>query len=482
MQHSCIRTQQNCALISIFTILLAATSRIRSPCFCLAFGSKSAIPQFYSRANHSHSRLRMALNTETTVSISDAFDGGNIQHVKNNESQVYLKVKPDPYTELEKVSHMQYFSFRSRVQCENESTLTYIIENAGDCSYPSAWPGSTVFYSKDRKTWKRVVNSTYDKENGHLKWTFEHAASESIHFCYFPPYSYERHLDLISKCDAAEGATVRSLGQTLDGREMDVVIAGTGSRKAWIIHRQHPGENMAEFFAEGLLNRLLGLDSNGSIDGMAKKALDMYTFYIVPNMNPDGGYRGHLRTNACGANLNREWCQTGDYEAPTLKRSPEVYHVLKAMDETGVDIFADVHGDEELPFNFIAGSEGCPNWSPRLKGLQGAFLGAYCRANGDMQKEYGYEPEDAGQARMSVCSNQIAYRFDCLAFTLEMPFKDCLSQPDPIRGWNGERASMLGASLLDPFVYVHPNLRTENDFWTNLPEDDSYVCPTSKYT
>jgi murein tripeptide amidase MpaA len=40
----------------------------------------------------------------------------------------------------------------------------------------------------------------------------------------------------------------------------------------------------------------------------------------------DGSFRGHLRTNAAGANLNREWCTTGAYEAPTLHRSPEVYH------------------------------------------------------------------------------------------------------------------------------------------------------------
>jgi len=42
-------------------------------------------------------------------------------------------------------------------------------------------------------------------------------------------------------------------------------------------------------------------------------------------------------------------------KAPTLERSPEVYHTLKAMDKTGVDVFVDVHGDEALPFNFIAG-------------------------------------------------------------------------------------------------------------------------------
>jgi len=35
-------------------------------------------------------------------------------------------------------------------------------------------------------------------------------------------------------------------------------------------------------------------------------------------MNPDGSWRGHLRTNASGANLNREW---GD---PTPDKSPEV--------------------------------------------------------------------------------------------------------------------------------------------------------------
>lgn len=33
---------------------------------------------------------------------------------------------------------------------------------------------------------------------------------------------------------------------------------------------------------------------------------------------PDGVFRGHLRTNAAGANLNREWA------APSAEESPEV--------------------------------------------------------------------------------------------------------------------------------------------------------------
>ena len=49
----------------------------------------------------------------------------------------------------------------------------------------------------------------------------------------------------------------------------------------------------------------------------------------VPNMNPDGTWRGHLRTNAAGANLNREW------DHPTKEHSPEVYYTRQAMDEIG---------------------------------------------------------------------------------------------------------------------------------------------------
>ena len=36
----------------------------------------------------------------------------------------------------------------------------------------------------------------------------------------------------------------------------------------------------------------------------------------------------------------------------------------------------------------------------------------------------------------------------CLAFTIEMPFKDNADLPDDRVGWNGERSKKLGAVLL----------------------------------
>jgi murein tripeptide amidase MpaA len=84
------------------------------------------------------------------------------------------------------------------------------------------------------------------------------------------------------------------------------------------------GESQAEWFAEGLLERLV--DKN---DAVTRHLLRDAIVYVMPNVCPDGTWRGHLRTNAAGRNLNREW------EAPCEDESPEVYHLLKMMDREG---------------------------------------------------------------------------------------------------------------------------------------------------
>jgi murein tripeptide amidase MpaA len=53
-----------------------------------------------------------------------------------------------------------------------------------------------------------------------------------------------------------------------------------------------------------------------------------------------------------------------------------------------------------------------------------------------------------------LATNWIAQQFGCLAFTIEMPFKDNAKFPDPSVGWNGERSRKLGASVLQPLLAV----------------------------
>lgn len=364
--------------------------------------------------------------------IDSHFDSGNIEVINiADDRTANLHIKKDVGDE-----HMQWFYFRLDGACHQPCTLRIL--NAGDASFPSAWDGYRVCTSIDRRTWTRV-DTTY--AGGVL--TIEHQPQAQMQwYAYFAPHTHEEHLELLAECQLSDLTQVDRLGATVDGRDLHRIKMGDGPLRFWVIGRQHPGESMASWWMEGFLERLLDPD-----DAIARHLRQRATFHIVPHMNPDGAIRGHLRCNAAGANLNREWAE------PSLTRSPEVYHTLAAMDVSGVDFCLDVHGDEELPYNFLSGSEGIPGYeSSRLPLLCEIFAEAYERANPDLQREHGYTVSEPGKANLTMCTNAVAHRFQCPAYTLEMPFKDNANAPDPIFGWSPERSAQLGASTLHPLL------------------------------
>ena len=60
-------------------------------------------------------RASLSHTMRCPVSISSTFDAGNIEVVEERADGVQLKIKPDPYTELEEKSHFQWFAFRAVV-------------------------------------------------------------------------------------------------------------------------------------------------------------------------------------------------------------------------------------------------------------------------------------------------------------------------------------------------------------------------------
>src|SRR5438105_4396581 len=196
----------------------------------------------------------------------------------------------------------------------------------------------------------------------------------------------ERHHDLVTQTALLPGVGYRSLGQSLDGQDIDCLTIGEGPLQVWLYARQHPGETMAEWWMEGALERLLD-----DADPVTRRLRAKATFHVVPNMNPDGSFRGHLRTNAAGVNLNREW------HAPSAEKSPEVLCVRDEMDRTGVDFAMDVHGDEAIAANFLAGFEGIPAFKQAQQDVFDAFSTALVRATPVFQTDKGYEIPAQGQ-------------------------------------------------------------------------------------
>ena len=119
----------------------------------------------------------------------------------------------------------------------------------------------------------------------------------------------------------------------------------------------------------------------------------------------------------------------------------------------------DVHGDEAIPHNFLAGSGGIPSFSERMQGLEDAYGDALLRVSPDFQRAVGYPVAPPGKANLTMASKYVAEAFDCLSLTLEQPFKDVLEGPDPIHGWSPERCRIFGAANIDAMVAVLPKLR-----------------------
>ena len=370
-----------------------------------------------------------------SIKISHNFDAGAIEVVRADQPQnIEVNIRKDSHADFS-----QWFYFR--LQGARDQACAIRILNAGKATYPGGWENYRVAASYDNQNWFRV-DTSYDGQ----VMTVQHTPPvDSMYFAYFEPYSWDRHLALLGKLASHPQVRMQDLGSTVDGRDMNMLVIGDtaniAAKKVWIIARQHPGETMAEWFVEGLLEALLE-----RTNPVGRKLLQQAVFYVVPNMNPDGSVRGNLRTNAAGANLNREWM------TPTLERSPEVLVVKQKIHEIGCDMFFDIHGDEALPYNFVAGSEMLEGFTGAQMQEQQAFIEHFKQVSPDFQNVHGYLASKYNQEMLTLASKYIGHTFKCLSLTLEMPFKDNADMPDPELGWNGARSKQLGAAMLQPIL------------------------------
>lgn len=375
------------------------------------------------------------------MNISSQLDSGNIEVVSANApDQIKLKIRKDTNADF-----LQWFHFKvSEVQ---GVPCSFTITNASQTSYPEGWVDYDVCVSYDKENWFRIP-TTYKEGQLTFKLTPTHSV---VYFAYFPPYTYERHQQLISKTQLASICTHQVIGQTVEGRDIDLLVIGEENpekKKIWVTARQHPGESMAEWFIEGFLERLLNHH-----DSVSRLCLEKACFYAVPNLNIDGSIAGNLRTNVAGVNLNRVW------DNPSTTSSPEAYHVMQHIKETGINLLIDVHGDEELPYNFVTTSEGVPGYDEYMKDMEERFIEFWTQTCPDFQNTFRYPLNEPNKANLSIFTKQVAYQFKALSFTLELPFKDNKDFPNSKEGWSDKRSIELGKSSLLPILHLVDHLR-----------------------
>ncbi len=372
------------------------------------------------------------------IKISSDFDHGNIDCLDASDaSNIRLKIKPDG-----KADFFQWFIFR--VEGAAGAPLTMHILNADGASYIAGWRDYRAVASYDGETWFRV-DTAFDGRTLTIEHTPE---ADAVQYAYFGAYPTTRYRDCIARVKQSSLVEAKVLGETLDRQAIDYFRIGEGPRQLWVIARQHPGEDMGSWWAEGFLDRL-----TEETDDTAKALRAAATLHVIPCMNLDGVRRGHLRTNAAGIDLNRAW------QNASMDKSPEVFVVREKMRATGVDFFLDAHGDEAIPNNFLDCATGIPSWNDRHRSLFDRYSTLLLEASDDFQTKDGYPAPPPGAANLAIATNYVAETWNCLSMTLEMPFKDADVNPDPVHGWSPQRCQNFARDHINVMAQIVDELR-----------------------
>jgi murein tripeptide amidase MpaA len=358
--------------------------------------------------------------------IDSNFHGGAITVVSADDVRaIELRLRPDNASEF-----AQWFYFRVHAPRGVEQVLH--IRGVETAAFPKGWPDYRACVSADGEDWRRT-NTSFDGSTLTIRHT---PTTDVTAYAYFAPYSAEDTQRLIGRAARDPRVSVDILGLSLENAPIHRLVVKDPTNKGgrpplWLVARQHPGETMSGFFLEGFLARLLD-----PTDSAARALLASVDVHIVPDINPDGSRRGNLRTNFAGANLNREW------DRATPEYAPEVLAVRTALEATGASQLLDLHGDEALPYvHFIPADMPAPLLERRAK-----FEGALLVASSDFQTEHSSTLGGPNNPRL--LSHWATRNLDCLALTLEQPFKDNALRPDPIYGWSPARARRLGVDML----------------------------------
>ncbi|MEW6992514.1 M14-type cytosolic carboxypeptidase [Colwelliaceae bacterium 6441] len=324
-----------------------------------------------------------------------------------------------------------YFSVET-----NQPEAHYIdIKNAGNVTFAKAWQGYKVFASYDNKHWF-TLPTQFDGQS----LTFGHESTSTIaYYAYFVPYSLERQASLEAELVNHSDINIETITTTANGNSINLLSIGEISpdkKNVWIIARQHPGESMAQWIAEGVVRSLSDAERFEAL-------LKQVNLFVVMNMNPDGSQIGNHRTNAVGQNLNRCW------SASSKESCPEVYAVQAEMNKRGVDFFLDIHGDESIPHNFMMA------YGNKCVGKQFKQLLAEKEPRFQLKYDYDtYQSSCTSACSATTCgsgqtaTSYVAQTFDATSLLLEASFKQLENRPNS-EVWDQVSCIELGRNVAE---------------------------------
>ncbi|WP_313077604.1 hypothetical protein [Agrobacterium pusense] len=132
-----------------------------------------------------------------------------------------------------------------------------------------------------------------------------------------------------------------------------------------------------------------------------------------------------------------------------MKETPAVRSVLDKMELTGVDFCLDIHGDEEIPFIFIASVDRLLPLPPDTTRTLDLFEDLLGREDPNFLRHPFLDREHIKMSPQSFCVPHLMQRFDIPAVTLELPFKQYSAHTSSKRDFGAAECVQSGRIMVD---------------------------------
>lgn len=120
---------------------------------------------------------------------------------------------------------------------------------------------------------------------------------------------------LISKLKGIDGFTVQKVGESIEGRDLNLISIGSGATSVYLWSQMHGDESTATMAIFDIFNFLTSDDFPEEKEALLGKV----TLHFLPMLNPDGAER-FSRRNALGIDVNRDALRLQSPEGQSLKR------------------------------------------------------------------------------------------------------------------------------------------------------------------
>ncbi|HET7102349.1 MAG TPA: M14-type cytosolic carboxypeptidase [Terriglobia bacterium] len=281
------------------------------------------------------------------LTFSTAFEGGSLGkviRVTDTYTRCILLGEVDQFGRNRQIS---WFYFRMDGAPHSELTIDFT-DIVGEYNFhPGAQaitPDTPPVYSYDNQHWTHAPEENWTAIDSSMRLRIKPTQSR-LWIAHVPPYTNRNLARLLESIKGSPELRHEVIGKSVQGRDIPLLTITDPGRSpeqkkvVWLMFRQHSWEGGSSWAGEGAIRFLM---SSGAAAARIRRDT---IFKVLPLQDPDGVFRGGVRFNAYGYDLNRNWDTDDPVKMPEITAAR---NAIASWADQGkrIDFFLSLHNDE----------------------------------------------------------------------------------------------------------------------------------------